>query len=795
MKRSWSVRLADLLAAITMLVTLSALTASSHAADLANHVSYAGHAVVRATVLDEAQLARLLSICPKVHSCHIGVGAVDVIADKKQQRLLREAGIRYDVRIQDLQPMIDAERARLEAAEAGGVAGGSFFDDFKPYADIMAQLDAIAAAHPQLAQVLSVGTSAEGRDIKAIRISGTPTVKPGVLITGCQHAREWISPMTAMFIVDALVNGYASDPEIQQLLLTIEFYIIPIVNPDGYVYSWGPDRFWRKNRNLNFDGTVGVDLNRNWAIGFAGEGTSPDPGSDVYPGVKAFSEPETLALYSFVIARPTIRACLDLHSYSQIVLQPWSHTNDRPATYPCIDEIGDAMSTCIHDVHGEHYPHASGSGVIYLAGGTIHDWMFGDQGMLAYNIELRPDTSSPGFILPAEEIVPTGEEVVPAVMALADAALMPAYAAFPLGEPEFVQAGQINAVDLAVMPIAASAVNVGTEKLFARIGTSGPFTQSSLVWVNDLSYQVLLPAAPCGEVIQFYFEMQLNNQAVVTIPPTAAEYFEAKARDIDTVHHDDMEVDTGWTVGAPGDDAATGIWTRGAPTQTWNGWTVVAQPGMDNPAGSGTLCWYTGAEGGPFAGGNDVDGGTTTLTSPMLDASAAGDAYISYYRWYSNHTGSNPHSETMPIEISDDGGQTWTLLELVEENETKWTHRMFRIADFVAPTSTLRVRFVARDLTKNGGAIVEAAIDDLRIIHIGCDAPPCLGDIATSATFQPPGDGQVNAADLAYLLGAWGVNAGSPADLVTTATFAPPPDGIVDAADLAVLLGAWGGCG
>jgi hypothetical protein len=70
----------------------------------------------------------------------------------------------------------------------------------------------------------------------------------------------------------------------------------------------------------------------------------------------------------------------------------------------------------------------------------------------------------------------------------------------------------------------------------------------------------------------------------------------------------------------------------------------------------------------------------------------------------------------------------------------------------------------------------------------------CVGDFVSSATFQPPPDGQVDAADLAFLLGDWGANPGSPADMVTSVTFAPPPDGVVDAADLAVLLGAWGAC-
>jgi hypothetical protein len=83
-------------------------------------------------------------------------------------------------------------------------------------------------------------------------------------------------------------------------------------------------------------------------------------------------------------------------------------------------------------------------------------------------------------------------------------------------------------------------------------------------------------------------------------------------------------------------------------------------------------------------------------------------------------------------------------------------------------------------------------------LEISCDADDpggCPQDCVTTATFAPPPDGNVDAADLAFLLGEWGAAPGSCADTVTSATFAPPPDGVVDAADLAALLGAWGSPG
>jgi len=94
---------------------------------------------------------------------------------------------------------------------------------------------------------------------------------------------------------------------------------------------------------------------------------------------------------------------------------------------------------------------------------------------------------------------------------------------------------------------------------------------------------------------------------------------------------------------------------------------------------------------------------------------------------------------------------------------------------------------------KNDGGIYQG--DDSECATVECTQPePCIADIVDSSTIQPPPDGVVDGADLAYILGEWGPNPGSIADIVDSATILPPPDGIVDGADLAFLLGSWGPC-
>ena len=183
---------------------------------------------------------------------------------------------------------------------------------------------------------------------------------------------------------------------------------------------------------------------------------------------------------------------------------------------------------------------------------------------------------------------------------------------------------------------------------------------------------------------------------------------------------DDLETDTGWTAGAAGDTATAGIWTRVMPIGT------AAQPGSDHTPGTGTFCFVTGqgTEGGSL-GQNDVDGGITTLLSPVLDLSAAADPEIGYWRWYSNTAGSAPEEEVLTVEISDDGGQSWTLLETVgpsgPEVSGGWFLARFRVSDHVSPTSNVVLRFVAADL--RGPSNVEAAVDDLVIFPDCCPSP------------------------------------------------------------------------
>ena len=185
----------------------------------------------------------------------------------------------------------------------------------------------------------------------------------------------------------------------------------------------------------------------------------------------------------------------------------------------------------------------------------------------------------------------------------------------------------------------------------------------------------------------------------------------------DVMMFDDLETASGWTVGAAGDDATTGIWERVDPVGT------SAQPEDDHTDAPGTMCYVTGQHSpGEGAGYNDIDGGRTSLITPAIDATGITYPAIAYWRWYSNSAGATPLTDIFEVDVSNDDGVTWVPVETVgpggSEVSGGWIYHEFRVADFVTPTALVRLKFVASD--EGEGSLVEAAIDDLALLSLEC---------------------------------------------------------------------------
>jgi len=346
---------------------------------------------------------------------------------------------------------------------------------------------------------------------------------------------------------------------------------------------------------------------------------------------------------------------------------------------------------------------------------------------------------------------------------------------FPNGRPDYIQPDVTTSLDVEIIPVTE---NVVAADLVYRI-SGGSFVNDPLTYVSGNIYQATLPAIDCNDVLEYYISVDGDGGTTQTEPPDApSTLFVSNPGTVTVVLSDDMETDTGWTVGDPNDDATTGIWNRMDPEQTQNGSGQVAQP-EDDHTPTGTMCWVTDGNAGGSLGANDVDNGKTTLFSPVLDLSGALDATISYWRWYSNHTGSAPNADVFVIDITNDG-TTWVNVETIGPSDAYtqggWFYHEFNVSDFVTPTATVQLRFVASDL--GSGSIVEAAIDDFDVIAITCqNVVPCPGDL--------DGDNDVDLDDLTLLLGDFGcMSGGCTGDI--------DGDGDTDLDDLVLLLGAYG---
>ena len=311
--------------------------------------------------------------------------SLDLVVTAAERDKLAAGGVPFDVVIADVERAADDVRAV-----------------YHTFPQIESLLGTLAASYPTITQLTSLGISYEGRNIWCLEISDNPGLdedEPGLVFVGLHHAREWPSVEMGLEIATRLTANYGADPTITDLVDQRRIWVIPCLNPDGYVYCHDQGHDWRKNRHVfPLFGTVGVDLNRNYdgacngdkggAWGSVGAGlSSHNPADEAYCGLAPFSELETQAIRGLLAAN-RVAIAVTYHTYGQLVLWPWGYTSQTTPDNARLVATGQGLASAI----GAYTPKQSANDYATIA--EMIDWDYGygfyelGENTLPYTIEM-----------------------------------------------------------------------------------------------------------------------------------------------------------------------------------------------------------------------------------------------------------------------------------------------------------------------------------------------------------------------------------------------------------------------
>ncbi|KAM4771754.1 carboxypeptidase B-like [Rhinophrynus dorsalis] len=331
--------------------------------------------------------------------------------------LLEQNSVIYEVLFHNLQDGIEAQLDNQKVHKSKKHS----YTKYNEWEKIVDWTQKMVSKYPNLVSRLDIGNTAEERPMYVLRI-GNPRAETKAIFMDCGiHSREWISPAFCQWFVKELTGGYSKDKSIKNLLNKLTFYILPVFNVDGYIWTWTQERMWRKNRaTIPNSECIGTDLNRNFNISWGDIGSSNDPCSDIYCGPAEESEKETKNVANFLRSHMnSMKAYITIHSYSQMLLYPYSYTYKLAPNSKELDAISKGAVSELESLYGTSYTFGPSATTIYPTAGSSDDWAYAQGLNYSFTFELR-DTGKKGFLLPQSQIKATCEETALAVKYIAN---------------------------------------------------------------------------------------------------------------------------------------------------------------------------------------------------------------------------------------------------------------------------------------------------------------------------------------------------------------------------------------
>ncbi|XP_059191452.1 carboxypeptidase A5 [Centropristis striata] len=396
--------------------------------------TFEGHQVLRIVAKDEIQLS-LIKDLEDMSEFELdfwrGVTDVETPVDirvpfhslQSVKIHLETQDIEYSVMIEDVQMMLDEEQEEMESAARVAEPRNTDSFDYSRYHtinEIYSFQDMLVAENPNMVSKIVIGQSYEGRPLNVLKFSTGGTNRPAIWMDTGIHSREWVTQASGTWFAKKIVTDYGRDPALTAILDNMDIFLEIVTNPDGFSYTHTNNRMWRKTRKPNRNSNcVGVDPNRNWDAGFGGAGASGNPCSETYRGPSAHSEPEVRSIVDFVRSHGNIKSFTSIHAYSQMLLYPYGYTRTPVKDQTELHNLAKKAVSDLSSLYGTRYRYGSIINTIYQASGGTIDWTYNQGIKYSFTFELR-DTGRYGFILPANQIVPTATETWLAMMAIMD---------------------------------------------------------------------------------------------------------------------------------------------------------------------------------------------------------------------------------------------------------------------------------------------------------------------------------------------------------------------------------------
>ncbi|KAH8265695.1 hypothetical protein KR038_005105 [Drosophila bunnanda] len=360
---------------------------------------------------------------------NINQDGIDILIEQRNvadaRKFMEKVGFSYNIMIDDIEAAIDETYVEVPAVEhpLDAVRNGSLpwmerpgtlmsWRRYHDQADIQQFMQTLLEHHSEMVEIIQIGVTRNKRPMEVIRVSNGNPDNWAVFVDAGMQARDWLSPAALTYALSKLTHLWGQG-QLEKAMRGIDWYFLPLANPDGYQYSRQTDRLWTKNRAHDpATGCYGVNLDRNFEYGWGGTGSTSSPCKNLYRGPKSFSEPETRALRSFLTGlREYLGAYVSLGGYGQAIAYPWGDADYVTENQHDLKHVARRAVLALRRLNQAEYSSGTSYRQKLARPGNSADWVQDRVGgQLVFDMFLK-DQGRYGYLMPPHYIVESGEEV------------------------------------------------------------------------------------------------------------------------------------------------------------------------------------------------------------------------------------------------------------------------------------------------------------------------------------------------------------------------------------------------